>query len=83
MSGEHPSGRGEDRPAERDQRRLIAVVGVLVVALVFALANFNHVKVHWIVTTSSTPLIVVIALSFALGVAADRIALHRARKKGG
>ena len=81
MSGEHPSARGEDRPAQRDQRRVIAVVSVLIVALVFALANFDKVKVHWIVTTSSTPLIVVIVLSFLLGVAADRIAVRRARKR--
>jgi uncharacterized integral membrane protein len=83
MSAEHPSGRRGDRPAQRDQRRQIAVVAVLVVALVFALVNFDKVKVHWIVTTSSTPLIVVIVLSFLLGVAADRIAVRRARRKGG
>jgi uncharacterized integral membrane protein len=83
MSAEHPSGRGTAQPAQGDHRRQIAVVAVLVVALVFALANFDKVKVHWIVTTSSTPLIVVIVLSFLLGVAADRIAVRRARKKGG
>jgi uncharacterized integral membrane protein len=55
------------------------VIGTLVV--VFALINLNDVRVHWLVTTQKTPLIVVIALAFVLGVLADRLVLARARRK--
>jgi uncharacterized integral membrane protein len=76
--GEAPSGRP---PAERrDRARLIAagVLGALVAA--FALVNLGDVKVHWVVTTGSTPLIVVIALAFILGMLVDRLVI-RAKKK--
>jgi uncharacterized integral membrane protein len=75
-----PSHKDVDR---RRQQRLVAagVIGALVV--VFALINLNDVKVHWLISTGQTPLIVVIALSFLLGIAADRLLLARAKKKRG
>ncbi|HTT30585.1 MAG TPA: hypothetical protein VMG37_19375 [Solirubrobacteraceae bacterium] len=73
-----PSRTDVDR---RRQQRLIAagVIGALVV--VFALINLNDVKVHWLIATGQTPLIVVIVLAFLLGIAADRLLLARARRK--
>jgi uncharacterized integral membrane protein len=47
-------------------------VGALVLAgagVAFAVANFDEVKVDWIVADSRTPLIVVIALSMLIGAA--------------
>jgi uncharacterized integral membrane protein len=58
-----------------------AVVGALVTA--FAVLNFNDVKVHWLVATGQTPLIVVIVLAFGLGGAVDRLLLVRARRRRG
>jgi uncharacterized integral membrane protein len=71
------------RADRRQQERRIAaaVIGTLVV--VFALINLNDVKVHWLITTQKTPLIVVIALAFVLGILADRLLLARAKKKHG
>lgn len=40
---------------------------VVALVIVFAVLNTNKVKVDWIVTTSSTALIVVIVVSFLLG----------------
>jgi uncharacterized integral membrane protein len=73
-----PSRTDVDR---RRQQRVIAagVIGALVV--VFALINLNDVKVHWLIATGQTPLIVVIVLAFLLGIAADRLLLARARRK--
>ena len=73
-----PSRTDADR---RRQRRVIAsgVIGALVV--VFALINLNDVKVHWLITTGQTPLIVVIVLAFLLGIVADRLLLARAKRK--
>jgi len=67
----------------RHQQRMIAagVIGAIVVA--FAVINLNDVKVHWLIATGQTPLIVVIALAFLLGIAADRLLLRRAKRKRG
>jgi uncharacterized integral membrane protein len=77
--GEQPRGR---TPAQRRERaRLIsaAVLGAVVAA--FALLNLGDVKVHWLITTGRTPLIVVIALSFLLGVIVDRLVIRARRKR--
>jgi uncharacterized integral membrane protein len=56
-----------------------AVLGAVVAA--FALLNLGDVKVHWLITTGRTPLIVVIALSFLLGVIVDRLVIRARRKR--
>jgi uncharacterized integral membrane protein len=48
----------------------------------FALVNLGDVKVHWIVTTGRTPLIVVIAVAFILGMLVDRLVIRARRKRG-
>lgn len=61
------------------------MVTTVVVALVTALAvvNFNAVKVHWIVATGQTPLIVVIVLlASGLGTTIDRLLVLRGRRRG-
>jgi uncharacterized integral membrane protein len=49
-----------------------AIAGVLIAALVtlFAVLNFDEVEVNWILGTWETPLIVVIAVTFLLGLGA-------------
>jgi uncharacterized integral membrane protein len=69
-------------PAERRERRRLvagAIIGALVTA--FALLNLDDVKVHWLVTTGHTPLIVVIVLAFVLGAIGDRLLLRARRKR--
>ena len=88
MASRQPTDGSSDvvRPSRTDvdrrrQQRVIVggVTGALVV--VFALINLNDVKVHWLIATGQTPLIVVIVLAFLLGIAADRLLLARARRK--
>jgi uncharacterized integral membrane protein len=77
--GERPPKR---TPAQRRERaRLISagVLGALVTA--FALLNLGDVKVHWLVATGRTPLIVVIALAFLLGVIVDRLVIRARRRR--
>jgi uncharacterized integral membrane protein len=62
------------------RKRIVALV-LAVVMVVFAILNFGRVKVNWIVTTGHTPLIIVIVVSFGLGIAADRLAIERSRRK--
>lgn len=65
----------------RQRARLVAaaIIGGLVAA--FALVNLNDVKVHWLVTSGQTPLILVIVVAFALGVVADRLVIFRAKRR--
>ena len=75
--GEASSRRHPDK--RRDGRVIAAgVLGAIITA--FALLNLGDVKVHWLVTTGQTPLIVVIAFAFVLGMLVDRLII-RARKK--
>jgi len=70
--------------AERRRRqRLIASALIGALVAVFAVINLDDVKVHWLVATDQTPLIVVIVLAFLLGILADRLLLVRARRKRG
>ncbi|HET6867631.1 MAG TPA: LapA family protein [Solirubrobacteraceae bacterium] len=69
-------------PAERRQRRRLisaAVLGAVITA--FALLNLDGVKVHWLVATGQTPLIVVIAFAFLLGMLVDRLLIRAKRKR--
>jgi len=77
-----PESRPSRTPAKRrDRGRLVAAAVIGAVMAVFALVNLDNVKVHWLIATGQTPLIVVIALAFALGMIADRLVVIRARRK--
>ena len=64
-----PAVKTADPAARRERNRRIAALAVGVLIVVFALVNLDDVRVNWIVTATATPLIVVIAVSFVLGVA--------------
>ncbi len=69
-------------PAERRQRTRVISAGVLgAVVTAFALLNLDDVKVHWLVATGQTPLLVVIVFAFLLGVFVDRLVIRARRKR--
>jgi uncharacterized integral membrane protein len=74
---EAPAANKADRK-ERNRRIAALIVGVIIV--VFAVVNTDKVKVDWIVTSSSTPLIIVIAVSFVLGLAGGYLLRGRRAK---
>jgi uncharacterized integral membrane protein len=83
LTGAPTSAVGESprrHPDKRRDRRVIAAgaIGALITA--FALLNLDDVKVHWLVTSGQTPLIIVIAFAFILGMLVDRLVI-RAQKK--
>ena len=57
-------------PAERlrslTPKQITSIVGV-VVAVVFALINLQNVTMHWIIGTTHTPLIVLVAICLLVG----------------
>lgn len=80
MSTDHSS-----TPAKRDRREIARQVAALLVGgliVLFAVINLDDVEVNWILATATTPLIVVIGVSFALGILAGLlIARGRARAR--
>jgi uncharacterized integral membrane protein len=65
---------------KKEQTRRIAALVIAALIIALAVANLNDVKVHWIVATTRTPLIVVIVVSFLLGLGGGY--LLRGRRAG-
>jgi uncharacterized integral membrane protein len=75
-------------PSRRDQARTIGLVLLAGLGVLFAVLNFDQVQVNWLLGTWSTPLIIVIAISFLLGsgvgylLARRRPGATRSRRRG-
>jgi uncharacterized integral membrane protein len=67
------------RSAQRARIAAACVLGALAAA--FAILNTDEVEVNWILGSWSTPLIIVIVVSFLVGVAADRLAVVRSKRR--
>lgn len=63
--------------SNRDQARLIGAGLAVAIAVLFAVLNLDKVKVNWIFGTVQTPLIVLIAVVFALGLGAGLLLARR------
>lgn len=59
--------RDDKRISTRQKLRLLLAVVIVVVLVLWALANTEEVAVDWLVDTTTGPLVVVIAISAALG----------------
>jgi uncharacterized integral membrane protein len=68
-----PTARASGKPSSRTITAI--VLGVLIV--LFAAVNSQSVTIHWIVTTSQTPLIVVIVGCGLVGFAAGYLVARR------
>jgi len=62
--------------------RMITVVALGVLIILFAAVNSQLVTIHWIVTTSQTPLIVVIVGCGLIGFAAGWLFARRRAPRG-
>ena len=75
-----PAKRGGTGLISRENRRTVAGLSIGALVAVFAVLNLDEVQVNWIVGTVSTPLILVIGITFLLGAVIGWIA-HAARGK--
>ena len=73
-----PARRGGSALVSKENRRTVAGLSIGALVAVFAVLNLDEVEVNWIVGTVSTPLIVVIGVTFLLGMVLGWIA-HAAR----
>jgi uncharacterized integral membrane protein len=65
----------------RERARTIGLIAVAVLFTLFAVLNLETVRVDWIVGTTSTPLIIVIAVSLLVGVVLTHLLQRRAAKR--
>jgi uncharacterized integral membrane protein len=54
---------------------------LLCIAIVFAGVNSQDVEVDWIITTTNTPLIIVIIASVLVGMIVDRLLQYQRRRR--
>jgi uncharacterized integral membrane protein len=73
-------GKVGHRRSRRESARLICAGAIGALAVAFALLNLSKVKVDWLVTSSNTPLIIVIAVSLLVGGAFGYLAARRSAK---
>jgi uncharacterized integral membrane protein len=68
--------------SRRDRARLIGGVVVAVVALAFILSNTQKVKIHWVLGTTQTPMIIALAVTLLLGIGLGWFAARQERRRG-
>jgi uncharacterized integral membrane protein len=76
-----PATKSEKGLSKREQTRLAVALVAGGLAVVFAVLNFDKVKVNWIFGTWSTPLVLVIAVSFLLGMLVGVFVWRRRSKR--
>jgi uncharacterized integral membrane protein len=80
-----PEKAAPKQPARKGQRTRVGVAaGLAALVTLFGVLNLDDVDVNWLFGTASTPLIVVIVVCIAAGMAIDRALVRRsksARKK--
>jgi uncharacterized integral membrane protein len=77
--GDRPATGKRPRVSRRERARTVVAVALAAVITLFAVLNFDKVEVNWLLGTWSTPLIVVIAISFLLGAAVGFLLARRRR----
>lgn len=83
MSGaEHRTATGKPSKRSRSEIARTSVFVVLAVLItLFAVLNVKSVEVNWIFGSSKAPLIIVIVISFLVGVALTYLVQRRTRKR--
>jgi uncharacterized integral membrane protein len=80
MTKPEPERRSTVKRAARS--RTLAALVIAAVLIAFGVANSDEVPVDWIVTTTQTPLIIVIGVSALLGAILGFAAARRMRRDG-
>ena len=73
------AGQGRLERTRSERLRLAGSFAVGAIAVLFAALNLDYVRVNWVVTTTDTPLIVVIAVCLGVGAGIGWILARRRR----
>ena len=76
-----PAKKKRGGPLAKENRRLVAGTILGALAAAFALLNLDKVEVNWILGSGRTPLIIVIAVSFALGAGLSSLLTAKKKRK--
>lgn len=76
-----PAHPPEHERVRRERARAAALVVLAVLITLFAVLNVKDVEVNWIFGSTSTPLIIVIAVSLLFGILLGHFAQLRTRRK--
>jgi uncharacterized integral membrane protein len=69
---------------ERDYlSKTIAAIAVAILLIAFGLSNRDDVPIDWLVTTTRTPLIIVIIVSAVLGALLGALGVRRGSRRAG
>jgi uncharacterized integral membrane protein len=72
---------GRPRRSRRESTRTGAMVVLAVLITLFAVFNFEEVKVNWVFGSGKAPLIIVIVISLLVGIVLTYFADRRARRR--
>jgi uncharacterized integral membrane protein len=85
MADPSPTTRSDQSPDKRERVRAVLVGIAVVFGLAFALLNTQSVTIHWIVTSTTSPLIVAMIvmalLGFVAGFATSQVRSRRRREQ--
>jgi uncharacterized integral membrane protein len=76
----------QERPPKKERDYLsktIAAIAVAILLIAFGLSNRHDVPIDWLVTTTKTPLIVVIVVSAVLGALLGALGARSRSKRAG
>jgi uncharacterized integral membrane protein len=76
----------QERPPKKERDYLsktIAAIAVAILLIAFGLSNRDDVPIDWLVTTTKTPLIIVIVVSAVLGAILGALGVRRGSKRAG
>ena len=69
------------RRTRREQTRTAALIVLSILITLFAVLNFEEVKVNWIIGSGHAPLIIVIAISLLVGIVLTHFAARRSSRR--
>jgi uncharacterized integral membrane protein len=72
---------GRPRRSRRESARTGALIVLAILVTLFAVFNFDQVKVNWVVGSGKAPLIIVIVISLLVGIVLTHFAERRARRR--
>jgi uncharacterized integral membrane protein len=81
---QEPAQQSRPTPHRRTRRETARTTGLVALAILitlFAVLNFDDVKVHWIIGSGRAPLIIVIVISLLVGIVLTHFAERRSRRR--